>query len=316
MRLPLPRFVDAGASMLPSDRAPARPRQGYFSPLRYPGGKGRMAAYIAQLIRAQRPRPRVYAEPFAGGAGAALRLLVDDVVESIHINDLDPGIAAFWRAVFHETEAFTKRIETAEVTLAAWSRHRDTYLNPSGRSDLELGFATFFLNRCNRSGILTARPIGGLEQTGAWKIDARFNRTELQARVRYLGDFRYRVRISQLDARTFLRHLEQDRDQVLVYVDPPYIAQGDDLYLDKLSYRDHREIADLLTGSSLRWFMTYDCDVRITDDLYADLRCAQFNISHTAQRQHIGSEYAVFSDKLRVPNLDIFPKDHAEWVVI
>jgi DNA adenine methylase len=302
--------------MLPSDPAPARPRQGYFSPLRYPGGKARIAGYIAQLIRAQKPRPRVYAEPFAGGAGAGLRLLVDDVVESIRINDLDPGVAAFWRAVFNDTETFARRIATAKVTLPAWKRHRTIYLNPVGRSDLDLGFATFFLNRCNRSGILTARPIGGLGQTGAWEIDARFNRAELQTRVRYLGEFRHRVRITQLDARAFLSRLEDERDQVLIYVDPPYIVQGDNLYLDKLSYQDHHEIANQLIRSSLRWFMTYDCDDRITEELYPDLRCARFNIPHTAQHQHVGSEYAVFSDNLNVPNLDILPKDQAEWVVV
>lgn len=298
-----------------SEPAPKRPSQGYFSPLRYPGGKARLSAFIANLVRSQSPRPRVYAEPFAGGAGAALRLLIDEAVESIRINDLNPGVAAMWRAVFNHTAEFARQVKTAPVTVEAWHQHRSIYLEPNGREDLELGFATFFLNRCNRSGILTARPIGGLRQIGNWKIDVRFNRDELANRIRYLGQFRRRVRVSQLDARAFVGGLEDEGPDVLLYVDPPYIGQGDDLYLDKLSYDDHRELAQVLLGSSLRWFLTYDVDDRITDDLYPNLRCAQFNIKHTAQTQHVGTEYAVFSDSIKVPNLQILDRELGDWVV-
>lgn len=298
------------------DPAPRRPHLGYLSPLRYPGGKARLAPFIAALIRAQPRRPKLYAEPFAGGAGAALKLLVDEVVEGIRINDLNPGIAAFWRCVFHETEAFVRKLERATVSIPAWQRHRRIYLTPDGRTDLELGFATFFLNRCNRSGILTARPIGGLEQNGAWKIDARYNAQRLAERVRYVGEFRDRVEVTQLDARDFIATQSRHADDVLLYVDPPYIVQGDDLYLDRLSYADHQGLAKVLDGSPVRWFMTYDCDDRITDDLYPNLRCAQFNIKHTAQIQHVGSEYMVFAENVVVPHLDILPRDDADWIVV
>jgi DNA adenine methylase len=295
--------------------APRRPRQGYLSPLRYPGGKARLAPFIKNLIRAQEPRPTAYAEPFAGGAGAALQLLVDEVVESIRINDLNPGIAAMWRAVFQQADEFARLIENEPVTLEAWHQHREVYLNSAGHDDLSLGFSTFFLNRCNRSGILTARPIGGLNQDGNWKIDARFTRAELAGRIRYLGQFRRRVRLSQLDARDFIRDLEVDADKVLLYVDPPYIGPGDELYLNKLSFQDHSELAAVLLDTRLRWFLTYDVDDRITDELYPNLRCARFNIKHTAQIQHIGSEYAVFGDEIEVPSLNILPRETGDWVV-
>ncbi len=275
----------------------------YLSPLRYPGGKGRLAPYIASIARQQRPRPTAYAEPFAGGAGAALRLLFDEEVDTIHLNDLDAGIAALWRAIVGHTTDFAQLIRTHPVTVEAWHEARSIYESPRGRSDVELGFATFFLNRCNRSGILTARPIGGLEQQGNWKIDARFNREPLAQRVEQLGRYRRRIKVTQLDARTFLDDLasRDDADRLLVYVDPPYLGQGDDLYLDALTLDDHSELAQQLKESPLKWFLTYDADVRVTDDLYSGLRCVEFDIAHTAQRQHVGSEYAVFSDALVVP---------------
>jgi DNA adenine methylase len=287
----------------------------YLSPLRYPGGKGRLAPYIARLIAVQRIRPSRYAEPFAGGAGAALRLLVNEEVNTIYINDLNPGIAAFWRCVFNKSDAFARRIETGEISIAAWHQALSAYNNPDKQSDLELGFATFFLNRCNRSGILDARPIGGLDQTGTWKIDARFNRQALAQRVRFLGNYRDRVVLSAQDARDFIRELEILGDEVLVYVDPPYLVQGADLYLDSLSPDDHSELAEILKISGLPWFLTYDTHERITAELYSGLRTLRFNIAHTAQVQHVGSEYAVFGQNLEVPRTgSVIGESQGTWV--
>ncbi|MGV0772901.1 DNA adenine methylase [Mycobacterium syngnathidarum] len=287
------------------------------SPLRYPGGKARIAPFAAELLANQRQPPRRYAEPFAGGAGSALTLLAGEHVDLIHINDLNPGIAAFWRCVFNQTKRIVHLVETAEISIDAWHSARAIYLNPRRHCDLELGFATFFLNRCNRSGILTARPIGGLQQTGKWKIDARFNRSGLSERIRYIGSYRRRVHLTELDAREFLTLLSPHRDEVLAYVDPPYLGQGDDLYLDKLSAADHLDLAAQLRGSALKWFLTYDADDRVTDELYVDFRCAEFDIKHTAQVNHIGSEFVVFSDNLAVPDdLQVLSTAKGRWVVV
>lgn len=286
----------------------------FLSPLRYPGGKARVAPYLASLMRAQSPRPTIYAEPFAGGAGAALRLLVDEQVRSVRINDLSPGIAAFWRCVFYDTERFARQVETAVVDLEHWERARQIFQSPPGREDLELGFATFFLNRCNRSGILTARPIGGLNQTGKWKIDARFNRVDLAERVRRLGQYRRRVKVSELDGRDFMKTLEQLGQDVFAYVDPPYIVQGEDLYLDSLSSDDHRLLAEQLRDSPTPWMLTYDVSERVTEELYSGLRMARFDIAHTAQRQHIGSEIVVFSERLDVDSIQLLRGAKASWV--
>lgn len=286
----------------------------YLSPLRYPGGKGRLAGYIGKMLDAQSVRPKEYAEPFAGGAGAALRVLVEEQVRTIHINDLSPGISAFWRSVFFNTDEFLERVRTCPIDLDSWAQARAVYDNPESQDDIELGFATFFLNRCNRSGILTAGPIGGYEQRGAWKIDARFNRESLSERISFISQYRKRVRVTQLDAREFLDSLESKKDRVLVYVDPPYLVQGESLYLDSLSYTDHSELAQKLKTSEYRWFLTYDADERITEDLYEGLRCMEFDIAHTAQHQHVGSEYAVFSDYLDIPDGELLRNDAVRWV--
>jgi DNA adenine methylase len=286
----------------------------YLSPLRYPGGKADFAPYLARLAAAQSPRVSEYAEPFAGGAGAALRLLVDEEVNVIYINDLNPGIAAMWESAIQQSERFAQRIRVQVADLDAWHAAREIYLAPGSHDRFELGFATFLLNRWNRSGIITARPIGGLEQTGNWKIDARFNRLNLADRVEFIGGFEGRIRLTQLDARAFLDFLEAEHPKALTYVDPPYLAQGDSLYFDSLTAADHRELAAKLGKSALRWFLTYDVDERVTAELYGGRRCVEFSIAHTAQKQHVGTEYAIYSDSLTIPDYDIIKRAAARGV--
>jgi DNA adenine methylase len=276
-------------------------RHYWVSPLRYPGGKAALADFLADLIALQRPRPRVYVEPFAGGAGAALRLLYGEHVDRVVLNDLHPGIAAFWRAVFHYTDELIERIRTCELSIDAWRHYHAQFISGKG-SDVDLGFATLYLNRTNRSGILYGRPIGGLRQTGQWKVNARFYRERLAERIKLISSYRGRVQVQQEDALELLAHL--DTSKAMLYVDPPYILRGRQLYLNTLTWEDHQRLARLLTERHRRWFLTYNADPRVPEVLYKDLRCVRFSIRHTAAVQHLGSEYAVFSPGLRVGSLD------------
>ena len=225
-----------------------------------------MAPFLAELIEAQPQVCDVYAEPFAGGAGAALALLESEHVGKIAINDLNPGIAAFWRASSRQSGELARRIESFTPSVPAWTAQKRIYDNPSGVDDLDLAFATFVLNRCNRSGILHARPIGGLDQTGRWKIDARFNAAELADRVRRIGRYGARIEVMETDAREFVRHIGRSYGPgALMYVDPPYMGQGGTLYMNSLDPSDHEELAVLLKSSPTRWVLTYDIDNRVAE---------------------------------------------------
>lgn len=270
-----------------------------------------MSGFLGRIIEAQVPAPTTYVEPFAGGAGAALRLLVDEYVDHVVLNDLDPGVAAVWQSVFHHTEDFARRIEAAEVSVEAWRLHHETYKASHDSADpLELGFATFFLNRTNRSGILRARPIGGLNQAGAWKIGARYNREELARRVRLLGNYRNRVTVCQEDGVALLSSYLTPES--FVYADPPYLVRGSDLYMNALGWEDHRRLARVLTASRGRWMVTYDHDERVPN-LFARQRIAEFSIAHTAAKPHIGREYAVFANGLAIPGLSGLGK-HPDFI--
>lgn len=284
----------------------------FLSPLRYPGGKARLAPYLARVLASQSVVIDTYCEPYAGGAGAGLQLLTDGHVERLIINDLNPGISAFWRSVFFNTAAFLDALEACVVDLDNWHQQRATYLAPQGQDDLALGFATFFLNRTNRSGILNARPIGGLEQTGNWLIDARFNKADLARRIESLSQLAGRVDVRQERAIELLRTLNRRKRPILLYVDPPYVVPGEELYMADHSWSEHEKLEQVLTKSPHPWLLTYDADDR-TRALYRDYRCLRFDISHTAQVQKVGREFMFFSRGLRVPDRLVM-RGEAEWV--
>ncbi len=272
------------------------------SPLRYPGGKGSLARYFEALLSAQTKPCEVFVEPFAGGAGAALRLLVDGTTKSIVLNDLDPAIAAMWRAIVTQNDDFARLVESAPVTIDAWHEHRAIHAQRRElRDDLALGFATFFLNRTNRSGIVGARPIGGLAQAGAWTLDARYNRQTLASRIRLIGRFADRITVTQKNGADVVKDV--DRVGTFIYADPPYLVKGSDLYLNTMSWEDHQTLAAAFGQTGARWLVTYDHDDRV-HELYPSFRRAEFSIAHTVAKPHVGKEFAVFGDSVFVPSLE------------
>ena len=286
----------------------------FLSPLRYPGGKGLLGSFVGRLINHCTPRPQVYVEPFAGGAGVGLRLVVEEYVESVILNDLHRGISAFWQAILHETAEFVEIMEQTTVDIDAWHKQKAIF-DRQGSSDLELGFATFFLNRTNRSGILGARPIGGLDQSGKWAMDARFNKTDLRARIEFIARYRDRISVKQQDALDLLQDIgSSDWSQLFIYADPPYLQKSEDLYLNNLSWSDHIDLACLLRSRGGRWMVTYDADDRVTEELYPDLRAARFGIAHTAGHQRLGDEIAIFSDECIVEHMVGVGSGTANWL--
>ncbi|SCF33869.1 DNA adenine methylase [Micromonospora mirobrigensis] len=272
-----------------------------------------MTPFLRQAIAEQRPRPKVYVEPFAGGAGAALALLRAEVVDRVVLNDLNRGIAQFWRSVFSESKEFARLVELTKPTMDEWHRQRSIYLD-AGSSGIELGFATFFLNRTNRSGILGARPIGGMEQTGNWKIDARYSAKDLAKRILDLGGYRHRVEIREQDGISLCETFSASDRTVFLNVDPPYLGQGDELYMNTLQWEDHVRLAKVLEEGPPYWVMTYGIDQRVPDVLYPTYPCAIFSISHTAYSQRVGREYLVISKNMRLSDLSGIGSRTGEWL--
>lgn len=267
------------------------------SPLRYPGGKGSLYSRLRSLVRESELAGCTYVEPYAGGAGAGLALLVTGQVDRVVINDLDPAIYAFWSMLASDPDRLIERIESVELSVAEWKRQRDAY-RECDRTDVNvLGFATFYLNRTNHSGVLNAGPIGGLDQSGAYKIDARFNRQELMERVRVLGLYADRITVTSLDGIKTIRKYSKMKN-TFIYADPPYFEKAGSLYLNAFSEHDHERLARVLNDRALgSWLLTYD-DVPRVHELYSDRRRRTFKLHYSAHRVTKATEIAVLSDGL------------------
>jgi len=271
-----------------------------ISPLRYPGGKGSLYSTLKSFVRANDLTQGTYVEPYAGGAGAALALLVTGQVQRIVINDLDPAVFAFWSAVVAEPARFSERITKAALTVKEWSRQKEVYLDNSA-DQFEIGFATFYLNRTNRSGVLNGGPIGGMDQTGNYKIDARFNKEALTERIRVIGLHSHRINVTNIDGIKAIRKYAR-RANSFIYADPPYFDKAGSLYLNSFGDSDHAKLAECLNGyADTKWVLTYD-NVPQVQALYSDRRSSLFSLNYSAHRVIKAQEIMVFSDGLTVPS--------------
>jgi DNA adenine methylase len=267
------------------------------SPLRYPGGKGALYQRLRGLIRSNDLAGCTYVEPYAGGAGAALGLLATGQVGRIVINDLDPAIAAFWTTLVADPELMIKNIRKAKLDVREWKKQKAIYMAANEAETAELGFATFYLNRTNRSGVLNGGPIGGLDQTGNYKIDARFNREGLQERVRIISLYADKITVSSRDGLDVIKEATR-RANTFVYADPPYFEKAGSLYLNAFKAADHEALAKVLNQRATKnWVLTYD-NVAQVPALYGDRRRVEFGLHYSAHRVMKATEIMVFSDSL------------------
>jgi DNA adenine methylase len=284
-----------------------------YTPLRYPGGKAKLGPFLSDLLRANGLADCCLGEPYAGGAGASLFLLFRGYAKSIVLNDIDPGVFAFWRAVLKYGDRFAARIHRVPLSVKEWD-HQKAVLADSGSSVFDRGFAFFYLNRTNRSGILNGGIIGGRDQSGPYKIDARFNRSDLANRVHALGSMKRSITISSLDAMSFLTEFRLHRTTTprFVYLDPPYFEKGSVLYTTFYTAESHAAIARRLRRYPLPWVLTYD-DCREIRELYAEFKPRSSEISYSAREVRRGKELIILSRDLRLPRRA--PRaTHSRWI--
>lgn len=275
------------------------------SPLRYPGGKGTMASCLADIILFNNVEMGAYYEPYAGGAGAALYLLYHGFVERLYLNDADYTIYAFWKSVLNNTDLLLQRIHDVELSVEEWLRQKLILKSPKGYSTFEVGFAAFFLNRCSRSGILSnSGPIGGYNQRGKWTIDVRFNKMNLIKRIKKIADYRKVISVTNQDALDFLKQKlpkGRNRNNIFVYLDPPYFKNGRTLYVNYYEESDHLMLSRYMKSQKiLSWVMTYD-NVQYIRDLYRDNRIYEFSLTYSVQEKKKGSEILIVPDSVRLP---------------
>lgn len=274
----------------------------FYSPLRYPGGKNKLAKFIA-LVCDKNEINGHYVEPYAGGASVALYLLLNGHVREISINDYDRSIYAFWYAILNHTDKFCRKIERTDITIANWKKQKLIQANKNKADLFDLGFSTFFLNRTNRSGILDGGVIGGYSQSGTYKIDCRFNKKELVSKIKLIAVHKKNIHLYNLDALDLIKRIEKksNDDNVIFYFDPPYYLKGQSLYMNSYEPRNHKEVSEAIQNiQNIQWIVSYDNTPEIKG-LYKGRRKKEYSFSHTAYEIREGKEILFFSDTLLVP---------------
>ena len=281
----------------------------YRTPLRYPGGKQKIAPFIAEILAENDLEGGHYAETYAGGAGVAFELLFANKVSHIHLNDKWYPIHAFWRSVIYKTEEFCRRISSIPLTVEEWRRQKEIQSRLWEFDQIDVGFSTFYLNRCNRSGIIHhAGLIGGINQSGKWKMDARFDRKKLIKRIEAIGQRHGSITLKNLDAEDFIeQYLPTLPERSLVYCDPPYFHKAEGLYENHYRPEDHERIALKIQNEVQRpWLISYDYTPQVAK-FYTNRRKFTYGLQYSARKVYKGTELVILSDGLRVPKQSILP---------
>tara|TARA_Y100000052_G_scaffold24538_1_gene27176 strand:+ start:8635 stop:9537 length:903 start_codon:yes stop_codon:yes gene_type:complete len=275
----------------------------YNSPLRYPGGKTKLIAYVLETLEINGLIGGTYVEPFAGGAGIAWYLLINNKVNHVFINDLNSSIYAFWYSVLNNTEELKRRINDTNVTIDEWHKQKSIQECESA-SVLDLGFSTFFLNRTNRSGIIKGGVMGGKKQDGKYKLDCRFNKERLIDQIDTIASLKDCITLTNKDARIFLsKDINNIERKCLINIDPPYYVKGKGLYQNFFEHDDHFELSNVIRTVDRPWIVTYDNAPEIIE-IYNDLKPSTFDLTYTAQLKRQGSEVIIYSPNLSKSTLN------------
>lgn len=280
----------------------------FKTPLRYPGGKQRLWRFVAEVLSANDLTGGDYAEAYAGGAGVGIELLLSGRVSRIHLNDSCVAVHAFWRSILNEPEKFCRKISRASLTVDEWKRQREVFRARATADQFDLGFALFYLNRCNRSGILTGGVIGGMDQTGKWKIDARFPRNNLITRIEAIAAKRNAIKVRNFDAERFLvDYVSKIRSPLLIYCDPPFFKKADRLYPNHYGIDDHARVAAVIQNKlKAPWLVSYDSCTEILSH-YSERKHFEYKSQYNAARAYEGTEVFIGSDDLNFPDHSAVP---------
>lgn len=274
----------------------------FYSPLRYPGGKGKIAKFLQDLFRINGLCDGVYVEPYAGGASVAFSLLFNEYAKKIIINDKDLSIFAFWNSVLNDTDALCKKIFDCKIDVDNWDKQRLMQKDKSNQSLLDLGFSTFYLNRCNRSGIIMAGIIGGRKQDGNYKIDARFNKVDLIKRIERIANYKGRIELHNDDAIQLIQTISQrPKQNLLYYLDPPYFVKGHVLYMNHYHVQDHIDIFNLMHKlEDSKWIVSYD-NIPFIRELYINYSQIYYKLNYSASKSSKGEEVIIHSNNVLMP---------------
>lgn len=272
-----------------------------LTPLRYPGGKTKLFKKVSSIIEYNNLQGCTYVEPFVGGAGLAIKLLDENLVNKLIINDFDYHIYAFWYCVLNHPNELVELIVNTQVTLEEREIQKEIYINSENYNILDVGFSTLYLNRTNRSGVLKAGPIGGKKQTGNYLIDCRFNKDKIINKIKHISNYKNNINLYNLDVLEFIKELNKKDNNLFINFDPPYYNKGAELYTNFFIDKDHIRLKQSIDKLKFPWITTYD-NCEFISSLYSEYKSEIISLTYTAGKAKKGEELLFYSNNLIISN--------------
>ncbi len=273
-----------------------------YSPLRYPGGKSKLVYTFGEICK--KNKIDNYIEPYVGGGSIGTYLLINNLVDKVIFNDVDPLIYAFWYSLFNHTEELLALIEKTPVTMDEWYNQRHIIKNYTNYPTVTVGFAVFYLNRTNHSGIIKGGVIGGKNQNSSYSISSRYNKDVLLAKITRLASSEYRERVSiyNNDSIELMDKLRNSfTSTTLIYADPPYVDKGHTLYHHYYDIQEHIKLQQFLTDISCGWVVTYDYSSFIKN-MYRNFKSVEYSLnyslSNTSRKK--GAELLIYNNLKKI----------------
>ncbi|WP_268626921.1 DNA adenine methylase [Paenibacillus alvei] len=233
-----------------------------LSLLRYPGGKSKFISVVYNKLREEKTTTLV--SPYTGGGSVEFALLEAGIIERLILNDKDVGIYALFWAVKHMPDVLIARIANYCPS------HRDFFhaqriikSDYVGSTLIDAAWYTLLVNRLAYSGIFKANPLGG-RHGEINKLLSRWNPDQLCKRIKILHSLSDRFEIYNQDACELIEEHYWWHDAT-IFIDPPYVGKGKDLYRHYYTEADHYQLQMLLDslhqgmpGADI--ILTYDND--------------------------------------------------------
>lgn len=247
-----------------------------ISPLRFPGGKSKVAKKIVSLF----PEFDEYREPFLGGGSiffAAKQRFPD---KRFWINDIDFNIFIFWKILQINPQGLVEKSKFFKEKYSENGKELFHYLkkNLSESDDVAKAAIFFVLNRISFSGMYS---VGGYSHSAFEKRFKNAHIEKLFLSTNFLKD----VRITCLPYEEIFK---EEGKNVFLFLDPPYYStKKSRLYGEKGKYHaefDHEKLASILKTTSFKWLMTCD-DSPYIKNLYSFASIKEMPVTYGMRNQ-------------------------------
>jgi DNA adenine methylase len=215
------------------DGSPIPPRP--MAPVRWAGGKGKLATWIVQYI----PAGQIYVEPFAGAASVLWHLPSPFPVEVL--NDLDGDIVNLYRILQDKSkfEELSHRLIFTPYARAEFARALQIVKDPNA-TDIDRAWA-FFVKQNQGVG-------GKAKVLGDWGRAATLINNNMAAttsqwrsRLKLLSFWHARLSRVQIDCIDGIECIKYwDTPETVFYIDPPYVP---DTRKDRRLYKNEPGLA-------------------------------------------------------------------------